>query len=344
MLNWRQVNDRTIEFDHRGQTIYFRYSLPVALPSPAKRALCEWLMLSPWESISTASGGGKIDMSPSEVFLCFSAGVDSTAALQMLGTSPLLYVRREGTGRTMLDQSAHMAFVREMGAHVCSTNFELVRTAYGKGVGYSTGRGMGVPAILASESLHCRGIGYGAVLDDNFYPKGVFRPFTKAYYERREMFRGAGLEIVEPCAGCSEVITTRIVQDGPYADWARSCLRGTLDGGRCGKCYKCYRKGLLTGRVVKWNREAEKMIGKNPPKMAGPLIYGMQKTGTDIEGMEYAKDYDVSWLAQHQPEILEELPPSVALATRAALKRLEVEEMTEDDLMKSQNADFRRPE
>jgi hypothetical protein len=347
-LNW-DIEDSTITFDYMGTRIFFEMPETVtALPSERALHLAEWLMLSPWHDIPTEPNPEPMDktddISTDGCILAFSGGVDSTAAYQVMPHVLPVYVERHGIDKpTLLNQSAHLKLCEEIGAIRIRTNFEIMRTNHDKMVGYSTGRGMAVPLILLAEAADRPGIAYGAVFDDNTFAKGFFRARTPAYYARQKRFTDAGMRCVEPLFGCSEVITTRIVDDGPYKDLARSCLRGTVDK-PCGRCYKCTRKKLLRGQTANMNPETEKAIAKNPPKMAGPLIWGMQHANCPLHGMEYARDMKTSFLERCYSPLLQELPYKVAYEVTRALGFYGVEYMTGNDIHQLEQADFRRAE
>jgi len=344
LLNWRSTG-REIRFDYNGLEIFFRFPYgSVELPAPRVLRLCEWLMLSPWHDVPLEDDPAAPTAEPklSDVALCFSAGVDSAAALQLLPGCEPIYVERAGIPGGRLNQSAHLKFCDEIAALRIETNFELMRTTHGLAVGYSTGRGMAVPAILHAAIAGRTGIAYGAVLDDNHFPHGIYRPFTKDYHARQDRFRAAGFTCLEPTRGCSEVITCHIVDRGPYRDLARSCLRGTVDEA-CGRCYKCFRKSLILGRVMDPPASVLAAIKKDPPKMGGPLIWAAQRYGFESGLLDYASDMDVDFLSRFNAEITHDMPKSIATKVVHLLRReYKIEPMTREDVETMKAADFRR--
>ena len=345
-LDWK-ISGSRIHFDYQGLQIFFQMpSFVTVLPPDPQLRLCEWLMLSPWHDIPEEPCPMRphITTSPSFCLLSFSAGVDSTAAYQVMQGCQPVYVERSGTNtKTLLRQASHIAFCEHINAIRITTNFELIRTKYDKMVGYSTGRGMAVPLILLAAAICAHSIAYGAVLDDNTFATGRFRPPTPAYFARQKRFTDAGLICVEPLFGCSEVITTQIVDMGLFPGMARSCLRGGIEK-PCGRCYKCFRKSLLRGSMPPMNPEAEKAIAKNPPKMAGPLIWGMQLVGEAYAGMQYAMEMKTGFLERHYFPLLDLMPIGVGAVVRNRLQAYGIEPMTEEDVADMYAADFRRVE
>ena len=98
---------------------------------------------------------------------------------------------------------------------------------------------------------------------------------------------------------------------------------------------------MLDGRVMPWTRDAQKAVAKDPPKMAGPLIYAMQHVHAEIPGMDYARNMDVSWLERYCPAMLSLLPPRLREMVTVNLGAV-AEPMTEDDRRAMLSADFRR--
>ena len=92
------------------------------------------------------------------------------------------------------------------------------------------------------------------------------------------------------------------------------------------------------------NRETEQAISKNPPKMAGPLIWALQRSGLQLEEMQYAMDMDVRFLAKHHAALLDELPRDLKASVLQQLDHYDIEPMTAADVETMKAADFRRAE
>jgi len=340
ILSWTLTGTK-LSAEYLGLRIYFCMPAGYTMPAPQLLRLAEWLMLSPWhdapepDPLPVGAWGSRIG-------LAFSGGVDSAAALRLLPGAVPVYVERDGIETHLFQPDTQIAFCDEIGAIRVKTNYELIRTKHNLAAGYSTARGMGVPAVLLAEYLGLSGVAYGAVLDDTFFPHGTFRRLTGDWLARQDRFREAGLECLSPTLCCSEVITCRLVEDGPYRALCDSCIRGG-----CLTCYKCYRKGLVrTGRLHQPGPDVERALAKNPPKMAGPMIWGLQRWGYHVPGMEYSEHLDVSFLERYYPAALgrEVVPDAVAAEVRRNLARAFIAPMTAEDVATMQATDLRRPE
>ena len=303
LISWKQKGNR-VYFDYKGTEIYFimpdDFKLSEVHPDLLK--IAEWLMFSPFYNVlarwvpSRKSKGSKIGLS-------FSTGVDSVANMILLPKdTELVYTERDGIEDGILNQDNAFRcinFVEKNGRKVyrIKTNFELIRTFHNKALGYSTALGMGVTLVLMADYLGLKKISYGKVFDDQFFPKGVFRDYTHDYMLRERLFKSVGLELIFPTVGCSEVITTKIVDDSEYKNYAFSCLRGS-GGKQCNRCYKCFRKNLLRGKDAFLDEESEHSISKNPPKMATSLMYALNYNRVSLPLTKKFETQDVSMLSK----------------------------------------------
>jgi hypothetical protein len=300
LIEWKQKNN-VVYFMYKEREIYFRmpedYDLSKTHPDLLK--LCEYMMFSPWHEVL---GDYKFTRKCGEnLALSFSTGVDSTANMIMLPeNTPLIYVEREKINSGKMKQDNAIRFIENLDRPVIriKTNFELIRKLNGLRVGYSTPMGMGVPMVLLADYLNLKYISYGKVFEDQFFPEGVFRDYTKEFMNYQKIFSDAGLIGIYPTVGCSEIITTKIVENSKDAKYSISCLRGT-DGKPCNKCFKCFRKGLLRGLNIKPTAEIMKSINKNPPKMAPSLLYICQKNNRRFKNLKHCWNNNVSMLDKY---------------------------------------------
>ena len=343
-IEWRQKGNR-ISFDYKGTEIYFimpdDYKLSDTHPDLLK--LAEWLMFSPWYDVMngykfTRKGGKNFGLS-------FSTGVDSTAAMILQPEAHLIYIERDGIIGSMLKQDNALNMIKKMDREVIrvKTNFELIRTNHNKMVGYPTALAMGVPTVLLADYLDLGYLSFGKVFDDQYFTKGVFRDYTKDYRVRQEFLASAGLIGYYPTVGCSEVITTKIVDNSEYKDLAFSCLRGEI-GEQCNKCYKCFRKNLLRDKDVFIDRETMYSVNKNPPKMATSLMFALGKKGNVISELEYIEDLDVSMLSKVYSPAYDVYSDELKNMTLDRLSKLGISKMTDEDEENLKKLDFRRNE
>jgi hypothetical protein len=191
--------------------------------------------------------------------LAFSGGVDSLAALLALPEETASYFleRRvpDGAGRSLLRTEASAAACAALvhgGRTVRVLESDLEYTSVP--VGYPDHYGNAIPAMLCSELDELDAVAWGVVAESAYrIGKHHFIPFLEREVNRRwyNLFVVAGLPMLNPMIGVSEVGTTAITLDSPYSHLARSCVRGTLEA-PCHRCWKCFRKQLiesaLTGR------------------------------------------------------------------------------------------------
>jgi hypothetical protein len=179
-ITWKQTNNK-VHFDYKGKEIYFLMPQDFKLSQthPDLLKLAEFFMFSPWHDIL---GDYKFTRKKGVNYaLSFSTGVDSTANMILLPEAYLVYTERDGIPNSSLNQDNALMMINNMDRNVIrvKTNFELIRNFHKLPVGYSTGLGMGVPLMLMADYLDLGVISYGKVLDDQFFPRGVFRNYTK---------------------------------------------------------------------------------------------------------------------------------------------------------------------
>lgn len=300
-IKWKQKGNK-VYFKFKDEEIFFimpeDYKLSETHPDLLK--LSEYLMFSPWYD---TIGDYKFSRLPGrEIGLCFSTGVDSTANMILLPEeTKLVYTEREEMEDMILKQDNAINMIENIDRKVIriKTNFELIRTLEDSNlnVGYSTAIGMGVPTVLLADYLDLGVISYGKVFDDQYFPDGIFRDYTKDYIVRQELLESCGLLGFYPTVGCSEVITTQIVDNSKYKDLSFSCLRGEL-GKQCNNCFKCFRKNLLRGKKAFVDRQTYSSINKNPPKMCTSLLYALKLRNvlSEFPNLDYLKDVNISML------------------------------------------------
>lgn len=202
--------------------------------------------------------------------LAFSGGVDSIAALTVLppDTHAYFLARRvpEGAPKHHLDPAAGRAASEGIAAlgravRVVDSDLEYVRER----AGYPEHYANGVPLVLAADHDRLRSVSWGTVAESAFdFGRTRFVPYLDRPYNRRwtDLFAAAGLPILNPVMGVTEVGTSRITLGSPYGHLAQSCVRGPL-GAPCMACIKCFRKRLLdAGHTGTWpdDRELDELL------------------------------------------------------------------------------------
>jgi len=243
--------------------------------------LSEYLLVSPWENNFldgyefSRQKGGRIGLS-------FSTGKDSSAAKLLLPDDTVLgYNQRKSDLPTMLNQSNAFATLERIRKEEpkrdlfsIKSNQEEYRTYHNLPVGYSTDLCVLIPCILMADYYSFGFLATGTILESAYMDKGkYFRDFGKINYTNLyyELFLKAGLELVFPVAGISEVLTYKIVGNSYLGKLSQSCIRGKL-GEVCGKCPKCFRNG---DAIYPLSEEIKKSIKNH--KLWASLAYRLMK-------------------------------------------------------------------
>jgi hypothetical protein len=198
--------------------------------------------------------------------LCFSGGVDSTAALAVLPPETELFfldrippADRETRSEYRKDAAlAACAAARADGrtVHEIQTDVEYLREP----VGFPLDLSNALPAVLLADFRGIDAISWGTIAESAYKVGGKFyldyaeRP---AYARFNALFSAAGLPFLNAVAGVSEVGTSLIVRRSEGAVVAQSCMRGGV-GAPCRSCWKCFRKLLLDSALSgRWPDDAE---------------------------------------------------------------------------------------
>lgn len=303
-IYWKQEGNK-VYFDFNGTEIFFIMPEDFKLENthPDLLKLAEHFMFSPWFNVldgyKFSRVGGK------DIGLAFSTGVDSTAVHLLYPEAKLVYLERDGIEQGLLNQENAFRMINNMedSVLIIKSNIEVIRTKFGLPAGYPTNLGMGVPVMLLADYLNLGILSYGKVLDDQFFLKGCFENYSEEYLKDQDILFSAGLLGFYPVVGCSEVITTEMVDNSKYKEFSFSCIRGK-EGKGCNNCYKCFRKNMLRGEEYKVNEETNTFTKKDIPKMATSLLYAFKKRKEDLSllDLEYLNDLDVKMLNKVYPE------------------------------------------
>lgn len=193
--------------------------------------------------------------------LCFSGGVDSTAALMVMPKETVsVFLLRDSSrskraGKYRPDAAlASVEAMRKMGHEVktIKSDFEFLRNP----VGFAWGISSAVPVLLLADHLDLNSVAFGMVLESAY---GIGdNPFRPPVQRWRDLMSVAGLPYSLPVAGVTEVGTSLIVASDPrYGDCSQSCIRGLVDR-PCNSCVKCFRKSL--GDLRRKDTDIEKML------------------------------------------------------------------------------------
>lgn len=289
--------------------------------------------------------------------LCFSGGVDSTAALLLLpADSAIVFlerVSRPGEERPSMyrKEAAVRAcdVLKECGRDAVRvpTDMEFTREP----VGFMNDGAMSTPLLLLADHLKINSVAYGLILESSYLNKGFrFREYKKTDHWRRYGGNSAacGLPWHLLTAGLSEVVTSRLVLESPYQHIAQSCIRGGF-AAPCMNCWKCFRKSLLEAALVGETvpdalldqyfeiREASKKLMEVPIKHENVMMYLLQKyRGSHPRMLALrrelrADDVDLTWTERWFTQSRELFAERYAAQTEANMARV-VSPMSESDL------------
>ncbi len=254
--------------------------------------------------------------------LAFSGGVDSTACMHLMPPETLLFYHQRDGFESNLNHTNAFRFIeklREDGKQVVEvkSNHEQIRVQHGKSAGFSTDLAGAVHVILLADFFELGAVAMGMPLENAYLFHGhKGRDFNDSSYWKTHstILQQAGLDLIFPTAGASEIINQVIVEQSPYDDYSESCLRSSEGGKVCGRCWKCFRKNSLKGKAVSIQGEIEVFLRKRPLKQAISTLYAIQRL--PISQQELIK--------QQCPDLVELLKEDFSLIERYYPNALEI--------------------
>tara|TARA_Y100001954_G_scaffold198707_1_gene216200 strand:+ start:766 stop:4398 length:3633 start_codon:yes stop_codon:yes gene_type:complete len=319
---WKQKRDVLI-FDSGQREISFRMpkGWKINNTHPDLFRISHYYLCSPWE-------GGILDgWIPSREKgwrpgLAFSGGVDSAACMALMPPETLLFYHQREGFESNLDHSNAFRFINKLRADgkqvvITESDHELIRTDFEKSPGFSTDIAGAVHVILLADYFELGGVVMGMPLENAYLFHGhKGRNFNDSSYWKThsKILQRAGLDLILPTAGASEIINQAIVEQSPYDDYSESCLRSSEEGKVCGRCWKCFRKNSLKGKAVSIQGEIEVFLRKRPLKQAISTLYAIQRL--PIPQQELIK--------QQCPDLVELLEEDFSLIERYYTKSLEI--------------------
>ena len=289
LANWHQVKSR-LWLRHPRGWVYWDMPKEFNLDTvhPNLLALAIEVLLYP---IVPEAAEIAVDHRPSgsKIGLSFSGGIDSTAAAILLpDTAFLAYHKR--SFQSMIDHRLAENLFEELeinhGRDVFQipSNHELLRTTWGKPVGFSTDFAAATHLILLADVLDLGTIAFGTPIDNTWLAKGKkFRQFSESDYWKKwsTRFSQAGLQLEFPINHISEAGALKICRQSPLLRHINSCLRG--DGERwCGACWKCFHKNGPLGREFDFqSTEIQSFLSMKPLRTAQHALWAIQSMGLE---------------------------------------------------------------
>ena len=282
---------------------------------PSLLQLAADLLLRPWNKEVKASleqGRGK----GVNYALSFSAGTDSSAAMQLMPENTILGYHERNYNSMVKHENAHrlLNHLREnREVLIVKSNHEHLRKLHGKATGFSTDYAAGVHLVLLADYLDLRGIAFGTPIDNTWLAKGKkFRIFSESnhrdYWQGR--FAEAGLELILPINMISEAGAMMICKQSPFFEFMNSCMRGDGITG-CGKCWKCFHKNGPLGRDFDIDsHEISTFLSRRPLRTAMHALWAVKKMNLEhvLPDLQHLLKDDMEWWERYYPPGLEIVP------------------------------------
>ena len=314
---WKQKGD-VLYFNSGQREISFRMpkGWKITNTHPDLFRISHYYLCSPWESdilagwIPTRQKGWRPG-------LAFSGGVDSAACMALMPPETLLFYHQREGFESNLDHSNAFRFIDKLRADgkqvvVTESDHEIIRSDFGKSPGFSTDIAGAVHVILLADYFELGGLAMGMPLENSYLFHGhKGRNFNSSSYWKTNssILQRAGLDLLLPTVGASEIINQRIVEKSGYDDYAESCLRSKEGGKVCGKCWKCFRKNSLKGKQVSLQGEIEIFLHKRPLKQAISTLYAIQRLPESQRKLIQQNHLDLETLLDHDYSLIERYCP-----------------------------------
>ncbi len=307
---WYLENGRLV-FSHPKIDIFWEIPNDFHIPHASKLALAEMILLTPFKENVILENNTKTptEYSTMNVGVAFSGGVDSTAVLELLPSPIPIYTQVANvTGLHEIDNA--LLSVEEVGGISVISNYDELAVIYGKRKGFYGTAGFTVTCVLLSEYYNIYTIADGNVLEMMYLFGSGISGHGVLYQEINrtkimDAFRNAGLEYCVPCAGLTEVSTTKISANGGYK-YSMGCMRGK-NGNSCDNCLKCFRKKGLQGTPIDSNKEVELKLNARYIPMLPSLLWAKENKGLRHQALENL-NRDISWVDKWYDKSLEYIP------------------------------------
>lgn len=315
---WKQQGDMLI-FDSGTREISFKMpkGWKITETHPDLFRIAHHFLCSPWEA-NILDGWIPSRRKGWRPGLAFSGGVDSTACMELMPHETLLFYHQRHGFESNLDHSNAFRFIdklRNDGKQVVvvKSNHEQIRLDHEKSAGFSTDLAGAIHVILLADYFELGCVAMGMPLENSYLFHGhKGRNFSESSYWKTysSILQKAGLDLLFPTVGASEIINQKIVESSDYDDYAESCLRSKERGRVCGKCWKCFRKNSLKGKEVVIQGEIEIFLHKRPLKQAISTLYAIQRLPIAQQESIKKKYPDLSILLDDDYSMIERYFPS----------------------------------
>lgn len=323
-MDWSLEHNR-LTLHHPKGNIFWIMPDGFVMPSHSVLSLAEYLLLTPY--------GESVEVIPSDAppgdrtAVAFSGGVDSAAVLQLVKDPLPIYTQVSAPSGIHKVENALLA-VDEVGGVAVVSNQDMLPTWHGMKRGFYGVAGWTTTSVLLSEHF-----GLGTFTDGNIiefvYLRTSHGHGTKYaphdYSATQAAFAALGMHYALPCAGLTEVSTTKIAAQYRYA---MGCMRG--QGGQpCLNCMKCYRKSAIQGEPIPSNSEVERIFEKDWIPVLGSFLWAR-----DVHGLSHpildSVERDYSWVDKWYSRSLELMPAHLHTYFLAQLEQFGIATLKDD--------------
>lgn len=332
------LSEGKLTLHHPMMDVFWQVPDDFSMPSLPVLGLAEYVFLTPFKEIvelePPMEGKPFIEYDENipivngrqNVGVAFSGGIDSTAVLHLLPSCIPIYTQvHRPTGMHKIENA--LLSVEEVGGVAIVSNCDELPKAYGRSKGFYGDAGFTTTGILFSEYFNLHTLADGNVLERMylFGPQGHGTKYREQdLMKTMNAFGGVNLGYCIPCAGMTEVLTTKIA-DKVGMKYSMGCMRG--EGGEpCNDCLKCFRKRGLQGNPLPTNREVDKKLNKEYIPTLPSLLWARDNKGLShpiIDGIVM----DISWVDQWYPKSLEYIPDYLHKFFLNQLKEFDIDVM-----------------
>jgi hypothetical protein len=321
-FNKWSITDQKIIYHHPEMDVYWKIPIDFLLPSESVLSLAEFILLQPHGVTIDIIPDSKINKH-GNIAVAYSGGVDSTAALELIPGAIPIYTKVRPKGFHKLDNA--LLALEEVNGHAIESNYDEFPLIFGKRVGFFGLGGFTITCVLFSEYFNLKTICDGNVLETAYLYSSAghgtkFNPRNQS--KIFNAFNMAGLQYCMPCAGLTEVSTTKIAKN---YNFAMGCMRG-IGGNTCNKCIKCYRKRALQGIPLPSNSDVEKKLSSNLIPMLPSLLWARNHNGLSHPLLN-SIDKNVDWVDQWYSQSLEFIPLDMQQTIKDGLLRHSINEL-----------------
>lgn len=314
------ISDEKLIFHHPNIEIFWEVPDDFSMPSSPILGLAEYVLLTPFnESVELEQPQRKKpiieyddDYVPkvdgrTKIGVAFSGGIDSTAVLHLLPNCVPIYTQVHNPRGKHKIENALLSVDEVRGFAIISNCDELPET-YGRSRGFYGSAGFTTTGILFSEYFGLYALADGNVLERMYLygPQGHGTKYRDLDLTKTiDAFEGVNLSYCVPCAGMTEVLTTKIA-DKIGMKYSMGCMRGS--GGKpCNNCLKCFRKRGLNGNPLPTNKEVDKKLNGDYIPMLPSLLWARDNNGLSHPIFDNIV-MDIYWVDKWYQKSLEYIP------------------------------------